>query len=121
MSLQKDFHIKTILQRIVIFRLSLKELREKCQELLYTFTDINFSCKDWKRFVREGSQEKGKNTPRMNSKVRGNATRKSPLYHNCQLQAPDGQVQFLFVTSNVGFTLKKVIWLFDDILLSVEY
>jgi len=84
--------MQTVFSRFHSYRLSLEELSEKCHELLYTFTDINFSCKDWKRFVREGSEEKGKSTPRKNSKARGNATRKSPLYHNCQLQAPDGQV-----------------------------
>ena len=61
--------------------------------------DIGFTSKDWKKFVREeGStttEPKNKVRPRVPSKARGNATRKTPLYHNCQLQAPDGQVYFV--------------------------
>jgi hypothetical protein len=83
---------KTFLSSLTSYRLTQPQLVERYQEILFTFTDVNFTCKDWKRLVGGDSQDKAKNPSRLNSKARSNSTRKSPLYHNCQLQAPDGQV-----------------------------
>jgi len=86
---------RTLMSCIYSYRLSQTQLVNRCHEIVYPYMDIGFTSKDWKKFVREGStttEPKDKVRPRVPSKARGNATRKTPLYHNCQLQAPDGQV-----------------------------
>lgn len=57
--------------------------------LLARFVDLEFSSKEGRARAREGRGV----TPPLAAKGRHhNSTRKSPLYHNCMLQAPDGQV-----------------------------
>ena len=62
------------------------------RDRLEPFVDLGFSNKDWKMAKRKESGREKSLSP-LNPKVRFNAVRKSPLYHNCQLQAPDGQVR----------------------------
>jgi len=69
-----------------------KQVLMECVKLTDRFSDLKFSNKEWKLNKRSTSRE---SKDKMNSKLmkaRGNAVRKSPLYHNCMLQAPDGQI-----------------------------
>jgi len=60
-------------------------------KVLEEFTDLKFNNKEWKIAMKVG-KEKSKSPSPLTDKVRFNSTRKSPLYHNCMLQAPDGQI-----------------------------
>ena len=66
------------------------------RDILDRFVDLGFSNKDWKVQKRKEEGRQKSMSP-VNQKIRFNSTRKSPLYHNCQLQAPDGQVIFFCV------------------------
>jgi len=54
------------------------------------FADLKFSNRDWKSILKGEGKEKSPSP--LGTKVRRTTVRKSPLYHNCMLQAPDGQV-----------------------------
>ena len=69
--------------------MSHEDFLSSLQEIVDPFVDIRFTSKEWKK---PSQKEKNLVSTRLNVKARGNAVRKSPLYHNCQLQAPDGQV-----------------------------
>jgi len=53
------------------------------------YVDLKFNNKDWKDRLRD---HKEKSPSPLNKKARFTTVRKSPLYHNCMLQAPDGQL-----------------------------
>ncbi|XP_023343406.1 exonuclease 3'-5' domain-containing protein 2 [Eurytemora carolleeae] len=66
-------------------------LISECIQAVERFIDVRFSSKGWMSGAL--SSEKQKSTKFLSVlKLKGNSIRKSPLYHNCQLQAPDGQV-----------------------------
>lgn len=66
-------------------------LQSEVSALLEPFVDLDFNNKEWKHQLREGKERSA--TPTCGVKGnRLNPTRRSPLYHNCMLQAPDGQV-----------------------------
>eukprot|EP00088_Acartia_fossae_P022853 TRINITY_DN2395_c0_g1_i1.p1 TRINITY_DN2395_c0_g1~~TRINITY_DN2395_c0_g1_i1.p1 ORF type:complete len:602 (+),score=79.45 TRINITY_DN2395_c0_g1_i1:69-1874(+) len=71
------------------YRMSHKDFLSALQEIVDPFVDIRFTSKEWKKPPQKGKDHV---SSRLNVKARGNAVRKSPLYHNCQLQAPDGQI-----------------------------
>jgi len=77
-----------------------KQIRDNCVQILDQFSDLTFSNQSQKR-ANKTSKEKSQ-SPK-GTKLRMDSVRKSPLYHNCLLQAPDGQV---LCTSDV----KKAMW-----------
>jgi len=68
-----------------------ESLVEGVVTILEEFSDLTFNNREWKMAMKSG-KEKSKSPSPLNGKVRFNSIRKSPLYHNCMLQAPDGQV-----------------------------
>jgi len=76
------------------------------RDRLEPFVDLGFSNKDWKMAKRKESGREKSLSP-LNPKVRFNAVRKSPLYHNCQLQAPDGQMLCTCDTKKAEWYVKK--------------
>jgi len=68
-----------------------KRLVKEVVKVIEEFSDLVFNNREWKLALKAG-KEKSKSPSPLNDKVRFNSIRKSPLYHNCMLQAPDGQV-----------------------------
>ena len=68
-----------------------EQLSGEVVKVLEEFSDLTFNNREWKLVLKAG-KEKSKSPSPFNDKVRFNSIRKSPLYHNCMLQAPDGQV-----------------------------
>ena len=66
-------------------------LISECIEVVERFLDVRFSSKGWMSGARSSEKQKSTKFPSV-LKLKANSFRKSPLYHNCQLQAPDGQV-----------------------------
>jgi len=83
-------------------------------KVLELFSDLVFNNREWKLIVKAG-KEKSKSPSPFNDKVRFNSVRKSPLYHNCMLQAPDGQVLCTcdtkkadwYVAKGIGYIVSK--------------
>ena len=81
---------------------SADRLTQEVVKVLQLYADLKFSNAATKQAMRAG-KEKSPSPPLAPAKLRGNSVRKSPLYHNCMLEAPDGQ---LLCTSDV----KKAQW-----------
>ena len=88
----------TSLSRIRSLLWSAERLSQELVTVLQQFADLKFST-SFSRQASRTTKEKSPITP----KVFANSIRKSPLYHNCQLEAPDGQ---LLCTSDE----KKALW-----------
>eukprot|EP00092_Neocalanus_flemingeri_P045105 GFUD01050253.1.p1 GENE.GFUD01050253.1~~GFUD01050253.1.p1 ORF type:complete len:571 (+),score=175.73 GFUD01050253.1:246-1958(+) len=68
-----------------------EQLVGEVTKVLDEFADLKFNNRGWKTVLKAGKEKSNSPSP-LNDRVRFNAIRKSPLYHNCMLQAPDGQV-----------------------------
>jgi len=75
-------------------------------KVLDEFTDLKFNNREWKLALKAG-KEKAKSPSPLNDKIRFNSIRKSPLYHNCMLQAPDGQVLCTCDTKKAKWYISK--------------
>ena len=66
------------------------QVKDNIVSILEQFADLKFTNSMTKSAIKAA---RGKSaSPSKDVKIRSNAIRKSPLYHNCLLQAPDGQV-----------------------------
>ena len=82
------------LQQLAVSSWSLRRLVDVFTDLVSPFVDLRFSKK---LSTVSGLRDKEKArsaSPKENSNPyrSANSVRKSPLYHNCKLEAPDGQV-----------------------------
>ena len=64
-------------------------LKKEVAIALEQWVDLEFNNRDWKQRLKE---EKSPSPQTIGLKRMQNSTRKSPLYHNCMLEAPDGQL-----------------------------
>ena len=92
---------ETLARRISSLLWTRERLTQEVVEVLQRYADLQFSNSAAKRAIKAGKERSPSLAPV--SKLRGNSVRKSPLYHNCMLEAPDGQ---LLCTSDV----KKAKW-----------
>jgi len=83
-----------------------EKLSGEVVKVLEEFSDITFNNREWKLVLKAG-KEKSKSPSPFNDKVRFNSIRKSPLYHNCMLQAPDGQVLCTCDTKKADWYVSK--------------
>jgi len=85
-----------------------KQVLMHCRKQTDRFLDLKFSNKEWKLNKKRSTSRECKD--KIDSKLtksRGNAVRKSPLYHNCMLQAPDGQILCTCDIKKAEWYLKK--------------
>ena len=88
-------------------------LQEEVAGALEQWLDLDFSNRDWKNQLKEVKERSL--SPRDFAKGRDYSTRKSPLYHNCMLQAPDGQVLCTcdtkkaewYITKGIGYMVSE--------------
>ena len=78
-----------------------ERLRTEVARVLQLYADLKFSNSSAKKALRVGKEKSP--APTLTGKLKETSVRKSPLYHNCMLEAPDGQ---LLCTSDV----KKARW-----------
>lgn len=64
-------------------------LKNEVAIALEQWVDVEFNNRDWKQRLKE---DKSPSPQTVGLKRIQNSTRKSPLYHNCMLEAPDGQL-----------------------------
>ena len=64
-------------------------LKKEVAYALEQWVDLEFNNRDWKQRLKE---EKSPSPQTVGLKRMQNSTRKTPLYHNCMLEAPDGQL-----------------------------
>ena len=78
------------LQQLAVSSWSLQRLVDVFTDLVSAFVDLRFS----KKLSGLRDKEKARSaSPKVDNPYRSaNSVRKSPLYHNCKLEAPDGQV-----------------------------
>jgi len=85
---------------------SQKRLADEFVIVIEEFSDLVFNNKEWKLALR-AAKEKSKSPSPLNEKVRFTSIRKSPLYHNCMLQAPDGQILCTCDTKKADWYISK--------------
>ena len=78
-----------------------ERLRTEVARVLQLYADLKFSNSSAKKALKVGKEKSP--APTLTGKLKETSVRKSPLYHNCMLEAPDGQ---LLCTSDV----KKARW-----------
>jgi hypothetical protein len=78
-------------------------LEQEVSTVLDRFVDLNFNNRDWKQRLKAKSPSPAASV----IKGRHNSTRKTPLYHNCMLQAPDGQVLCTCDTKKARWYISK--------------
>ena len=74
--------------------------------------DLEFNNRDWKQRLKE---EKSPSPQTLGLKRMQNSTRKTPLYHNCMLEAPDGQLlctcdtkkAHWYIAKGIGYQVKS--------------
>ena len=82
------------------------EMSDHTRELLDRYADLKFSNSAVKSAIRKGKEKSSSPNPKT-LKLRNHETRKSDLYHNCLLQAPDGQVLCTCDTKKANWYIVK--------------
>ena len=85
---------------------STAEMSDHTRELMDQYADLKFSNSSVKSAIKSGKEKSLSPNPK-NLKLRNHETRKSNLYHNCLLQAPDGQVLCTCDTKKANWYIVK--------------
>ena len=86
-------------------------LKKEVALALEQWVDLEFNNRDWKQRLKE---EKSPSPQTVGLKRMQNSVRKSPLYHNCMLEAPDGQLlctcdtkkAHWYIAKGIGYQVK---------------
>jgi len=79
-------------------------LKKEVAYALEQWVDLEFNNRDWKQRLKE---EKSPSPQTIGLKRMQNSTRKTPLYHNCMLEAPDGQLLCTCDTKKAHWYISK--------------
>jgi len=103
--LMKELIHSGTLSKLHTFSWDQRRLVIACRDVVDQFTDVKFTNREWKAEQRRESG-RGAPTPAPVA-LRTGAVRKSPLYHNCQLLAPDGQMLCTCDMKKAAWYVKK--------------
>ena len=95
---------------------------QRITQLLELYSDLKFSDSQVKTALKSANKNRGgRKSESPGKKVYQNSTRKAPLYHNCLLEAPDGQVLCTMDVKKANWYINKDIgWKVSDDPLTVR-
>jgi len=101
------------LKELSLIRLSQKNLINTYRDLVFPYVDLRFKNISKAKSISLNDQKSRSSSPKISTSRAGNSVRKSPLYHNVKLEAPDGQIlctcdykkAMWYVTKEIGIVV----------------